>query len=698
MDSENYACRSPQSYGSSIPGNFRTSLADMASGPNGSPGASHDQQRRRISQPSEQNGNCTGGADASAMNPSLIAGNPSGSFASLPPESCHQRRHIEERYVSHAPYNYPDAGGSNASTLNHSYIPDNSPSEYTSWTPGQDRRQHVQTEKKYVSMVPLTRNVVSAGAADPPTNPDSQRHSNTLRQFQSQCTRSIGQLEGLLTQIRQPPSAPPTPAPRSLRAMSRKSGSETVHKYGEVTLIHHTGVRASADNSAIDALFMCLSYNRLADVITSEMLQRLNDISSGRNVEAMRILQTLIEAFNTIEFDRQTGTPLPRSDLHCIRRVYPLDNPDNLNPTTIIKYLLNDIYGQTGCPTHTHLFDQTDLCRPVAFLDITSDRILISSSEEESENLNKKIIPLTAPHSFQCDKKTNSEARSPSNPAVVICENAYFKGNQLVMRAQFQKEWNIIPGTVPPEYATYCANSWLEEQLNCRFLHYECDLVCQPEKNREFLRSLTVTQTDDMAVTTVTEKKMSGYTSQTPNKGLITTRNYRRATNVNEMISEAWLERIKAQRGNRMAQQILPEQDNCPQVLIAALPEYRAEQQINIDWQRDVHLPTSSGDSKTPYILSALISREKSHCLAWFFDRERRLLHCTDSRGTTDPEGNAIPVQVTSPYPDSNCTLSSAALDCRSPEQQAIFDTTSRRIASLGKEACLLIYQKSPDA
>ena len=440
---------------------------------------------------------------------------------------------------------------------------------------------------------------------------------------------------------------------------------------------------------------MCLSYNRLSDVITSEIGQRLSD---SRDSRAMEILEALREAFNTIEFDRETGTPLPSDCLHRLRAIYPLDNPGNLNPTTIIKYLLNDIYGHPGCHTHTHLFDQTDLCRPVAFLDIISDRILIASYEEESENLNKKIIPLTAPHDFPYDKEINSEARSPSNPNVVICENAYFKDNKLIMRARFQKEWSITPETVPPEYATYCASSWLEEQLNCRFLHYECDLVCQPEKNREFLRSLTVTQTDDMAVTTVTEKKMSGYNSQTPNKGLITTRTYRRATNVNEMISEAWLERIKAQRGNRMAQQILPEQDNCPQVLIAALPEYRAEQQINIDWQLDVRLPTSSGDSKIPYTLSALISREKSHCLAWFFDRERRLLHCADSRGTTDLEGNAIPVQVTSPYPDSESVLRSAGLDCGSPEQQAIYAATSQRIANLGKEACLLIYQKSPDA
>lgn len=641
MESGNYSCRSAQSPRSLTPGNLRESLADMTSGSNGLQGASYDQQRRLISQPPGQNGNSAGGVHASVMNPSLIAGNPSAGFASLAP--YHQRRQIEERCASLPPteHNYSGVGGPYA-----------------------------------------------------PTSRDTQSRSDTSRQFHSLWTENIRQLHGILRE--QPPSAPATPASPQLAShgtTTRKSGGETLHHLGEVSLTRHTGVRAIADNSPLDALFMCLSYNRLSDVITSEIGQRLSD--DRRDSRAMEILEALREAFNTIEFDRKTGTPLPSDYLHRLRAIYP---PDNLNPTTIVKYLLNDIYGHTGCPTHTHLFDQTELCRPVAFLDIISDRILINSSEEESENLNKKIIPLTAPHNFQWDKEVNSEARSPSNPDVVICENAYFKDNKLIMRARFQKEWNIIPGTVPPEYATYCASSWLEEELNCRFLHYECDLVCQPEKNREFLRSLTVTQTDDMAVTTVTEKKMSGYTSQTPNKGRITTRNYRRATNVHEMISEAWLERIKAQRGNRMAQQILPEQDNCPQVLIAALPEYRAEQQINIDWQLDVRLPTSSGDSKIPYTLSALISREKSHCLAWFIDRERRLLHCADSRGTTDLEGNAIPVQVTSPYPDSESVLRSAGLDCGSPEQQAIYAATSQRIANLGKEACLLIYQKSPDA
>ena len=643
MDRGNYSCRSPQSPGSLTPGNLRDSLDATPSGRNGSPGAS-DQQRRPISLPPGQNGNSSGGAHASAMHPSLIAGNPSDRFASLAP--YHQRQQMEDRCVSLPPaaHNYSGVGGPQA-----------------------------------------------------PTSRDIQRRSHTLSQFQSLWTGNIRQLQSLLGE--QPPSAPPTPASPQLAShgtTTRKSGGETVHYPGDVALTRHTGVPAIADNSPLDALFMCLSYNRLSDVITDEIGQRLSDDS--RDSRAMEILEALREAFNTIEFDRKTGTPLPSDHLHRLRAIYPLDNPDNLNPTTIIKYLLNDIYGHTGCPTHTHLFDQTDLCRPVAFLDIISDRILINSSEEESENLNKKIIPLTAPFNFPYDKEINSEAPSPSNPNIVICEDAYFKDDKLILRSRFQKEWSITPGTVPPEYTTYCASSWLEDKLNCRFRHYECDVACQIENNLDFLRSLTVTQTDDMAVTTVTEKKMSGYNSQTPNKGLITTRNYRRATNVNEMISAAWLERIKAERGDRMAQWILPEQDECPQVLIAALPEYRAEQQINIDWQLDVHLPTSSGDSKTPYILSALISREKSHCLAWFFDRERRLLHCADTRGTTDPEGNAIPVQVTSPYPDSGRALMSAGLACSSPEQQAIFDATSQRIDSLGKEACLLIYQKSPYA
>ncbi len=615
----------------------------MPSGANGSQGASYDQQRRLISQPPGQNGDSAGSAHASTMNPSPIAGNHAGGYTSLAPWPHHQHRQIDQRYVSLPPAHiYAGAGGAHA------------------------------------------------------PSPNIQGRRDTLSQFQSRCTQSISQLQDILRD--QPPSAPPVaPSPQLAghRTTSHKSRGETVH-YGKVTLTRHTGVRAIADNSPLDALFMCLSYNRLSDVITSEIQQRLSD--GGSDTRAMEILQALREAFNTIEFDRETGTPLPSGCLQRLRAIYPPDNPGNLNPNTIIKYLLNDIYGHTGCPAHTHLFDQTDLCRPVAFLDIISDRILINSSEEESENLNKKIIPLTAPHNFQYDKETNSEARSPSNPDVVICENAYFKDNKLIMRARFQKEWNIIPGTFPPEYATYCASSWLENELNGFFLHSECQLVCQPEKNRDFLRSLTVTQTDDMAVTMVTEQEMSGYNPQTPNKGLITTRTYRRANNVNEMISKAWLERIKAQRGDRLAQQFLPDQDSCPQVLIAALPEFRAEQRINIDWQLDVDLPTSSGDSKIPYILSALISRDKSHCLAWFFNQERKLLHCADSRGTTDPEGNAIPIQVTAPYPGGDDALRSAGLDCRSRELEAIFAATSQRITSLGTEACLLIYQKSPDA
>ena len=470
-----------------------------------------------------------------------------------------------------------------------------------------------------------------------------------------------------------------------------------VDYYGEVTLTHHTGVRAIADNSPLDALFMCLSYNRLSDVITSEMHRRLSDISGDRDIRAMRTLQTLIKAFNAIEFDRETGTPVPSADLHPLRTMYQLDNPDNLNPTTIIKYLLNDIYGHTGCPADTRLSDQTDLCRPVAFIDIISDQILIDCSEEESENFNKQIFhPPMLPY-IDPDRQTYCESHIPRNPSVAAHHWEFFKDNKLLLRALVPIRWQVTPGANPFEYVNPRAACWLDDEMNERYAYAESEVVRQPEQNREFLRSLTVMQTDDMAVPIVTEQKMSGYTAQTPNKGLITTRTYRRATNVNEMISEAWMASIKAQRGDRMAQQLLPEHDNCPQVLIAALPEYSAEQRIDIDWHKNVHLPTSTGDITTRYELSALISMDKSHCLGWLFDKEKDLLHCTDSQGATDPEGNAIPIQVTAPFPGSQDALTLAGQHC-TREQQGIYATTEQRITRLGKTACLLIYRKSPGA
>ena len=88
---------------------------------------------------------------------------------------------------------------------------------------------------------------------------------------------------------------------------------------------------------------------------------------------------------------------------------------------------------------------------------------------------------------------------------------------------------------------------------------------------------------------------------------------------------------------------------------------------------------------------------DKSHCLGWLFDKEKDLLHCTDSQGATDPEGNAIPIQVTAPFPGSQDALTLAGQHC-TREQQGIYATTEQRITRLGKTACLLIYRKSPGA
>ena len=420
------------------------------------------------------------------------------------------------------------------------------------------------------------------------------------------------------------------------------------------------------------------------------------------DVCGLSILATVLEAFDACYFDHYSRPLLPGDSLQRLRLIYQPESPSApLDPVKIIKLLLNDIYGRTGVHNDIFLSDQSELCRAVAFIDITSDRILLEFFEEASDNFNPQIRAPDIPLSLRSDNDLADDIPDPRNPAVTVCRRAAYKDNKL--QAQFtarvfQPDGRVADtrGRIPIKYTEHLSFSFLEDELNNRYLYADAEPEWHPHKNRAFLRSCTVFQTDDLAVPRVIEQKMRGYDAQSPDKGRIVTRTYRRATCVDEMIANAWLKGIKSHRGPQGARQCLPGHDNPPQVLIVALPDYNIKQRIDIEWHKDVHLPTNT-DGKIPYELSALISKDKSLSLAWLLDQKSKLIYCADSQGKKMPLGNNIPTMVCAPFPGSDEALQAASRSS-SAEQQISYSATMQGIASLDKTACLLIYRKKTDA
>lgn len=592
-----------------------------------------------------------------------------------------------------------------------SWSPSTAPSNRPATAPSDRSATARDRDGRYVSYTPGHYcTYTGSNACAEHTETSSGRHSlnstssNTSQQGEDlRRLSSLGlpRLARLMNDCQLPSSQPPHPT--NSPPVSHKPMSEVVHHHGEVFLSYHTGIQVRAANSALAALFMCLSHNQLSDILISETRNYLACLPSDADVCSLGILATLLEALDKCYFDHYSSPLLPGDSLQRLRLIYEPESPNApLDPVKIVKLLLNDIYGRTGVHSNILLSDQSELCRAVAFIDITNDKILIENSEEASDNFIPQIRAPEIPPGLRTSNDFSDDIPDPRNPAVTICRRAAYKDNKLqvqfVARVFQPTDRMHDPQTrIPIKYLEHLSFSFLEDAANNRYLYADAEPEWHPHKNRAFLRSCTVYQTDDFAIPRVIEQKMRGYDAQSPDKGRIVTRTYQRASCVDDMISKTWLEEIKSHRGTQGVLQSLPGHDNAPQVLIVALPDYNIKQRLDIEWHKDVHLPTNTGDGKIPYELSALISKDKSLSLAWLLDRKNNLIYCADSQGKKMPLGNNIPTMVGAPFPDSNDALKVAS-ESSSAEQQISYSATMQGITSLGKTACILIYRKKADA
>ena len=566
------------------------------------------------------------------------------------------------------------------------------PGEFTSWSPGQSgnaRNQPAAHDRlgRHVSYVPPQNHTYTAGTH---SNTDSclSRRSQTpaypseREDLQRLGSLSYHQLASLMNDQRPMISQEP-------KLAHHKPISQVVHFHGQVAITHHAGIPASTNNSALAALFMGLSHNRLADVVAKEVHQRLADVSVCDNPGSLQILECLGEALNTLRFDHRTHAFIPGHGLKHLRAMYQpgsaLSNT-SLDPTKLIKLILNDVYGRPGIHQDAFLSDQSDVRRKVAFVDITSDHILIRDYVEPSRNLDLQIPCHKVPDNLIPDNETASDVPDPHNPAIMTHSKAAYKSHKLLAKFTARVEY-------PAKRIEHLTFSFLQDELNDRYLHGELESDWHPGQRRFFTRSLVVHVTNHFAVPMIIKKKMTGYDTNTPNRGHIATRVCRRATNMDEMINDAWLAQVKTQRGAEALKQLLPGQDHCPQVLIVAPPNCDIDCRVDLDWHRDIHLPTSTGDDNIPYELSALISKDENHSIAWLFDQDG-LIHCADAQGNTISDGGILPTVVTMPFPDSEDALQAACQSCIDEEQQNTYNVTAQRFANLGKTACLLIYRK----
>ena len=522
-----------------------------------------------------------------------------------------------------------------------------------------------------------TSNSLSQAPASPSQNEGLPKHLRILSYL------DCNQLASLMQSPQPMIGQKPGPA-------NHKPVSRVVHYHGQVAITHCAGIPADTNNSALAALFMGLSHNRLSEVIAEEVSQRVEGLSDHDTSNSLQILQHLSEALNTLCFDHQAHSFIPGDSLNHLRTIYqPCDaRPDTpLDPTELVKLILNDIYERTGCHRDIFLSDQSDARRKVAFIDVASDQILIRNYVEPSRNLDPLIRCHRVPNNLVPDNETADDAPDPRNPAIIAHSKAAYKNNKLLAKFTARVEH-------PEKKLKHLTFSFLQDELNGRYLHGELESDWHPGQKRFFTRSLTIRVTNDLAVPMAIEKKMEGYDTHTPDRGRITTCVYRRATNVGEMITDAWLSQMETQRGIGALEQLLPDHDDCPPLLIVTPPDYGIDQQIDLDWHRDIHLPTSTGDGNVPYELSAIISRDKDHSLAWLFDQDG-LIHCTDARGKTTPNGDILPTVVTMPFPGTEDALQMACQGQNCTEdQQNTYNVTAQRFAKLGKTACLLIYRK----
>lgn len=439
----------------------------------------------------------------------------------------------------------------------------------------------------------------------------------------------------------------------------------------------HRGADLNASNRVAAVTFEYLEYN---DEL-SAVIRKLPDKSLG----CMMIKGCPLSV----------GERLTIADLQQMEFV-PLG--EFLEPIEFIPPILNEIYDFShNVPAQSHGFSMwqkstTSFKQKVSVVEVQSDCKTEGIFSQPSKNFSQAIEGESIPESFiLCPEVTCRNPHPFMENVVGSLVEQYFQDGVLRLKLTSDLHHSSQHET-RKTYEFYDENGMFEKRTICELEKYFAD------ESVTFIRAKETEFIGDHDERKRIELRMVGYSTDRPDNGEVKVRIMHRARNFQELLNifiDSWKDCFASTADAELARlTLLPDARHSPEIIFMTIPNEGKDQRCDFDWQTGVNLPMATGERSISYDVSAVMSIQDSHYLAWLREPKAGMVHCADSIGDIHPKQGSVPIVVTLPEQKGAEKLQLASTIADDVKGYH-FASVREKLLSLGQQVALVILKKA---
>ncbi|MGO0306614.1 hypothetical protein ACTL6P_08355 [Endozoicomonas acroporae] len=475
---------------------------------------------------------------------------------------------------------------------------------------------------------------------------------------------------------------------------------QLTHSFGNVSLTMYSGIQAKNNNCSLAAFFMALSNNGALNTLIGEIEAGTSKLKSKGKMQEANTLDEFLPICRHFHFDENTNGYIADEGLDRIRTLFKLNNGTLSTPLSlpeIIKAILEHIYdypdaGEVPSRNFDILRDtQSSLKHKIVSIDAADGFVIIKSTQEPVSSLRDDRIPSIAiPEGLTKVVKNKEQPKGPppSNPPKFVWTvDEYKRGEDLAIICTDKHESST--GNLVSRKFEYFGDPVNKLRV------MEADVV-KHYLYGDFPRTVSSSFINSRGEQIFVNHTLTGFNKDEPVSGRITTTTSRWATTLQELIDN-WLRNTKEgmELDDCAFKELLPDNHHSPEVLLVTIPNFGTEVRANLEWWKDVSIPTANGKKKD-YEVIGVATIETGHFVGWRV--EGNVLHYADSMGNMEGT-ETIPLVVKMPLTGAEET--EETLQAANNDSESQFDaycSASRRVANLGKSAALVILKQKPES
>ncbi len=466
----------------------------------------------------------------------------------------------------------------------------------------------------------------------------------------------------------------------------------TIHTHGKVSLNTYCGIQAKNNNCAIASTLMAFSHSKLLNIIIKRIEDEITEQTDNSEKDNIASLSELLKTLKNFNFNMKSNPYIADDKLNILRGYVKGEGGSigsELDPVDLIQSILELIYDKQCTkkesteisPNHSNPIES--LKHKISLIHLTCNEQLHHNRKESSDRPDK-IEGVNIPENLIPGGELIIE--HPSINEINNRVRAYYTDTEKTKRTILLTE-HIDKKSSDPLRQTYTFLN--PDQTNKKTTELELEKHCTTGKS--FIRKKTCKFANIHKEEMTCIQKITGHNADSPDKGELEITVYKKARNIQDLI-DIWIDQMKeshAMDEKTAKQQLLPDNVHHPEALILTIPNFGIKVRANIDWTTGADIPTAIPGEKISYEVSAVISIELSHYVAWML--EKGLIHYADSMGDVEDD-NTVPIIVTAPFPESENALQAA--NEASEGVHASYVETMRRLANLRNSAALIILNK----